>query len=1043
MYFILSHIRSKLVAVALVLAAVGVLSQPHFLPWQFQGGIAWAQSQGESNRDAPQITSLTHPTLSSITVNWQEADDTDAHWIYSVKSDGSGGHFQEAILDPPPSGGAGGQSGPVTGVSLSTTITGLESGTQYWFVVIGGESPSEGSPKEWFSWSNWGRGSTLATRSVSLGQDVSAIEGGTANVTVTANVAPQSALTVNYAIGTDADVATIDGNSDDYTGSATGSIVIAAEATQGVIPIVINDDSDIDDGTRETLVVTISLPEGSSYQLGDNTSATVTIKEGVCDRTAKVRNIILNSLMDISDCTDVTDADLSGITDTLDLSGRSITELKARDFRGLTALTTLRLNRNSLASLPVDVFDDLDSLTTLYLNSNSLASLPEDVFDDLTDLQYLRLSNNSLASLREDVFDDLSSLITLRLNNNSLASLPMDVFDGLDSLQVLYLNNNSLASLPEDVFDGLTGLQELYAQSNTGSPFTFTAELEQTYVSEVKIAVSDAVPFDMTVTLSVTGGTLPANSVVVPAGSDESSAITVTPSGDGPVAVSATATSFPISGVAVNGVTYKHNGIQPGVGAANQAPEAKAGADQTVATGAEVTLDASESNDSDTGDTLSYGWTQTAGATVTLSSSTASGPTFTAPSTATTLTFQVTVLDGRGGSDRDTVNITVVAPPAAPANLSATAGDGQITLNWDDPNDTGITGYEYRLKEGTNDWGDWAAIPNSGAATVEYVKTGLSNGTAYTVEVRAVNAGGKGESAQAEPVTPMGVPTNVRETADSTSSITWSWNAVFGASAYDYEYRIGTAGDADGSGSTTSTSRRITGLTSDTTYQIRVRSKQGDSVSAWSAWVSGTTAMVPPLPSVPSDLTIMRFSNDYIILRWSYSGVQATSYTVQYRIGAGSWSQQTSTYTIKTFVNLSPATSYEFRVRANNANGSSGWSSSVFQTTQAARPMPALPTIFYADSLTNGQLRMFINLEAQGEITEGRYKEVGTTSWYPISIFILSTAHADTLTLRVTTPVLISGRTYTMQVRRGNNDSSYNPQPTSYSEYVGVNITVH
>ena len=81
-----------------------------------------------------------------------------------------------------------------------------------------------------------------------MGPDVAVAEGGIANLTVTTSVAPQSPLTVNYAIGTDDDPATVDGDSDDYTGSATGSITIPAEATEGIISIVINDDSDIDDG---------------------------------------------------------------------------------------------------------------------------------------------------------------------------------------------------------------------------------------------------------------------------------------------------------------------------------------------------------------------------------------------------------------------------------------------------------------------------------------------------------------------------------------------------------------------------------------------------------------------------------------------------------------------------------------------------------------------------------------------------------------------------------------------------------------------------
>ena len=69
-----------------------------------------------------------------------------------------------------------------------------------------------------------------------------------------------------------------------------------------------------------------------------------------------------------------------------------------------------------------------------------------------------------------------------------------------------------------------------------------------------------------------------------------------------------------------------------------------------------VALDGSGS--SGTG-TVTYQWTQTAGESVTLSDDTVAGPTFTAPSTAQTLTFQLVVTDDYGASRPDTVDVVV------------------------------------------------------------------------------------------------------------------------------------------------------------------------------------------------------------------------------------------------------------------------------------------------------------------------------------------------------------------------------------------------
>lgn len=102
------------------------------------------------------------------------------------------------------------------------------------------------------------------------------------------------------------------------------------------------------------------------------------------------------------------------------------------------------------------------------------------------------------------------------------------------------------------------------------------------------------------------------------------------------------------------------------VGSSNQAPNANAGPDQSVLTGATVTLNGTGSSDPE-GGALTYGWTQLSGTGVTLSDPAASSPAFTAPEEAGTLVFQLTVTDGYQASDTDTVTITVSVPSASAA----------------------------------------------------------------------------------------------------------------------------------------------------------------------------------------------------------------------------------------------------------------------------------------------------------------------------------------------------------------------------------------
>ncbi|MFH1809484.1 MAG: PKD domain-containing protein [Pseudomonadota bacterium] len=90
----------------------------------------------------------------------------------------------------------------------------------------------------------------------------------------------------------------------------------------------------------------------------------------------------------------------------------------------------------------------------------------------------------------------------------------------------------------------------------------------------------------------------------------------------------------------------------------DSAPTASAGPDQSVNRNVGVMLDGSGSTDPE-GDPLTYLWTQTAGASVTLDHSVPRRPTFTAPNVSGLLVFSLVVNDGSFDSAPDTVEISV------------------------------------------------------------------------------------------------------------------------------------------------------------------------------------------------------------------------------------------------------------------------------------------------------------------------------------------------------------------------------------------------
>ena len=106
----------------------------------------------------------------------------------------------------------------------------------------------------------------------------------------------------------------------------------------------------------------------------------------------------------------------------------------------------------------------------------------------------------------------------------------------------------------------------------------------------------------------------------------------------------------------------------------NNPPVAEAGQNLFVNSGVSVSLDGSGSIDSD-GVLSDYLWSQTAGTSVTLNSADTTTPTFTAPETAGTLTFLLTVTDNDGATSTDTVDVVISIANIAP---TANAGGDRI-----------------------------------------------------------------------------------------------------------------------------------------------------------------------------------------------------------------------------------------------------------------------------------------------------------------------------------------------------------------------------
>ena len=229
---------------------------------------------------------------------------------------------------------------------------------------------------------------------------------------------------------------------------------------------------------------------------------------------------------------------LSSLTD-LELTGNPIQTIEAGAFSGLSSLTDLDLSDAQLSTLRQDVFSGLSSLENLDLDGNPLQTIEVGAFSGLSSLTDLDLDDAQLSTLRQDVFSGLSSLENLDLYGNSLRAIEVGAFNGLSNLISLSLDENRLTTLPVGIFSGLSKLERLDLRDNPGAPFTLTLELARTDTTNLKAAgpatvkmkLAEGAPFDMSIRLSVQGGTLSADIATLTVGQIESNPITVRQTG--------------------------------------------------------------------------------------------------------------------------------------------------------------------------------------------------------------------------------------------------------------------------------------------------------------------------------------------------------------------------------------------------------------------------------------------------------------------------------------------------------------------------------
>ncbi|MEC0207177.1 fibronectin type III domain-containing protein, partial [Paenibacillus lautus] len=312
-----------------------------------------------------------------------------------------------------------------------------------------------------------------------------------------------------------------------------------------------------------------------------------------------------------------------------------------------------------------------------------------------------------------------------------------------------------------------------------------------------------------------------------------------------------------------------------------------------------------------------------------------------------------------------------------------------LQINWDAVN--GANSYEVEID---------GVVTSVGNAT-EFIMNNVVPNKEYIYKVRAVSAGNESDwSVEGKVTIPFSKPLDI-STTSLFNSITLSWTAVSGATAYDVELNgaIKT--------SVSSATARINGLSPNTDYDIRVRAKKGTNIGEWSdAATVKTLLSTPVITNVPSDTEITlnwaeiagatsyEVEADGVVvsangLSYTHTGLVSGT-THKYRVRAKSdvnvsdWSTLVTTYTVPgkvgvvtgaptsttivlswptvpgatrydverngvvvvsptgastTLSGLQPDQDYTIRVRAKNTGGNGDWSDSLVVKTQLATPV--------------------------------------------------------------------------------------------------------
>jgi trimeric autotransporter adhesin len=341
----------------------------------------------------------------------------------------------------------------------------------------------------------------------------------------------------------------------------------------------------------------------------------------------------------------------------------------------------------------------------------------------------------------------------------------------------------------------------------------------------------------------------------------------------------------------------------------------------------------------------------------------------------TAYTFTVTATNS-GGTSADSAASNSVTPrtvPNAPTNITTTAGNGQVVLNFTAPDNGGAAITSYTVTT-INTLTNGATTTDTSNETLPITISGLTNGTPYTFRVKATNIIGSSANSDATsavtPATVPSAPSNAVATPQGgQATVSFQLSTNNGGSAI-INYKVTSSGGQMATGATSPII--VTGLTNGTAYTFSVVATNAAGESDPSAPSAAVTPT--PIPGAPSNGAAIA-SNGQLTLAWQAPSVNASS-VVGYKVYNEQDVLLQSVADAQAVVTpLTNGTRYGFKIAAYNSQNVEGDKSALFYGV----PLDTSTTQAVQAAAQNIAEQAATSTEAAGQTTAAAMASVTTT----------------------------------------------------------------